>query len=124
MIFILKYIWKLFFLKIIEIGTKFVDLLICVPFNINDFLPKKIAKKIKIKIKFDVQKYFNIKIMFDGLDQSFGLSNSKYGPETREILYFTKYHNLTVHIYIYIYIYMSGDTVSLTQKTYQIISKF
>jgi hypothetical protein len=46
---------------------KFVDLIIYAPSKISDFvLILKIAKKLK-NIKFDLKRYFNKKIMFNGL---------------------------------------------------------
>jgi hypothetical protein len=44
-----------------------------------------------------------MKMMFNGLDQPFELSNSKYEREAWEVLWFAKYHSLTIYIYIYIY---------------------
>jgi hypothetical protein len=41
-----------------------------------------------------------MKMMFNGSDRPFELSNSKYEREAREILYFTKHHSLTLYIYI------------------------
>jgi hypothetical protein len=52
----------------------------------TSFVPYLTNSKIfKKYIKFDVQKYFNINIMLNGLDQSFELSNSIYRYETRTI---------------------------------------
>jgi hypothetical protein len=42
-----------------------------------------------------------MKIMFNGLDRPFELSNSRYRREARKVLCFAKHHSLT-HIYIYI----------------------
>jgi hypothetical protein len=39
-------------------------------------------------MKFDFERYFNVKIMFNGLDLSFGISNLRYECEAQEILYF------------------------------------
>jgi hypothetical protein len=39
-----------------------------------------------------------MKIMFDGLDRSFGLPNLRYGREAREVLGFTKHHIVTIYI--------------------------
>jgi hypothetical protein len=48
-------------------------------------------------IKFDLQGYFDMKMMFNGFDRLFELSNLRYGCEAQEILYFTKHHSLTIY---------------------------
>jgi hypothetical protein len=40
-----------------------------------------------------------MKMMFNSLDRSFELSNSRYGREAREVLCFAKHHSLTLYIY-------------------------
>jgi hypothetical protein len=39
-------------------------------------------------IKFDLQRYFNMKIIFNSLDRPYGLTNSRYRRESHKILYF------------------------------------
>jgi hypothetical protein len=50
-----------------------------------------------------------MKIIFNYLDQRFGLLNSKYRCETRKILYFVKHHSITPYIY--------GEVKSTTRYT-------
>jgi hypothetical protein len=50
-----------------------------------------------------------MKIMFNGLDRSFRLSNLRYEREAREVLCFAKLHNLTHSIYLSIYIYIERE---------------
>jgi hypothetical protein len=59
---------------------------------------EKIAKKFKKNKKFDLQGYFNMKMMFNGLDRSSEFLNSIYGREARDVLFFAKHHNLTIYI--------------------------
>jgi hypothetical protein len=49
------------------------------------------------------KKYFNMKMMFNGLDRPFELTNLKNGRKAREVLCFTKHHSLSLSLYIYIY---------------------
>jgi hypothetical protein len=39
---------------------------------------------------------FQYEVIFNGLDLSFWISNSRYGHVSWEILYFTKHHSLTI----------------------------
>jgi hypothetical protein len=39
-----------------------------------------------------------MKMMFNGLDWSFKLLNSRYEREAREVLFFAKHHNITLYI--------------------------
>jgi hypothetical protein len=55
-------------------------------------------------INFVLQEYFNMMIMFNGLDRWFELLNSRYEREAREVSCFAMHHSLTIYIYIYIYI--------------------
>jgi hypothetical protein len=41
-----------------------------------------------------------MKMMFNGLDQTFELLNSRYEREAQEVLCFAKYHSPTLYIYI------------------------
>jgi hypothetical protein len=49
-----------------------------------------------------------MKIMLNGLDRLFGLSNSKYGREAQK-----KHHSLTLSLSLslYIYIYLDYDAI-------------
>jgi hypothetical protein len=68
-----------------------------------------------IFIKFDLERYCNMKMMFNGLDPLFELLNSRYGldplfellnsryaRETQKLLCFAKHHSISLSIYIYI----------------------
>jgi hypothetical protein len=61
--------------------TNFIDLTIFAPSNTFSTNLKN-NKKIGKNIKFDFQRYFNMRIMINGLDQSFGLLNLRYRYET------------------------------------------
>jgi hypothetical protein len=50
-----------------------------------------------MNLKFYLQKYFNMKIIFNDLDWPLELLNSRYEYEAREILYFMKHHKLTLY---------------------------
>jgi hypothetical protein len=66
----------------------------------NLILISKIAKNFKKNIKFDLQGYLNMKMMFNGLDRPFELLNLKYEREVQKILCFAKHHSITLYIYI------------------------
>jgi hypothetical protein len=46
-----------------------------------------------------------MKMMFNGLNRPFELSNSRYGHKGWEILCFAKHHSLTLSLSLSIYIY-------------------
>jgi hypothetical protein len=59
----------------------------------------------------------NMKIMFNGLDRPFKLSNLRYGCEAREILYFAKHHSLTIYIYRHLIFIISSDFYTIFLKS-------
>jgi hypothetical protein len=79
------YIFFLIFLLFLD-RYKIADLTISTPFNTSDSSPMlKIAKKIK-NIKFDLQRYFNMKIMFNDLNWLFRLLNLRYGHKIKKFV--------------------------------------
>jgi hypothetical protein len=54
-------------------------------------------------MKFDFQKYFNIKIMFNGLNLRFGFLNSSYECEAHGILYFMMRQYILLYMPAYHY---------------------
>jgi hypothetical protein len=63
-------------------------------------------------------------MIFNGLDRPFELSNSRYIHEVREVLWFTKHHNLTIYMYIAMYyLYISGDVLNLSYIHKYLISR-
>jgi hypothetical protein len=52
-----------------------------------------------------------MKMMFNGLNRPFELSNLRYGYEAREILYFVKYHSITIYIYMSNFISITEDII-------------
>ena len=72
-------------------------------FRLTNFVTSfKNSKKIQKNIKFDLQGYFNIEIMFNGSDRSFGLLICRYDVEARELWCFHKHRSSTLYIYIYL----------------------
>jgi hypothetical protein len=59
-----------------------------------------------------------MKMMFNGLDRPFELSNSRYGREAQETLCFTKHHSLT----LYIYMSHSINYASILHKCYKTLN--
>jgi hypothetical protein len=57
----------------------------------QNLYPSKNSKNFLKYIKFDLQQYFNMEIMFNGLNRLFRFSNLTYGREAREVLYFAKH---------------------------------
>jgi hypothetical protein len=95
----------------------------------------KNSKKILKNIKFDNQRYFNMKMMFNSLDRPFELLNLRYGVKhgrfcdsqsTIAPLFLSLSLSLSLYIYSKSSVLLNSQrsSVSLTQKVYQIISKF
>jgi hypothetical protein len=75
-----------------------------------------------------LQRYFNIKICFNGLCWLFGLSNSRYKHEARKNLYFAKHRDLTLNIswnyYLYLYSLIIKHICVLILQRFRFFIKF